>query len=230
MTVKFHADNEALITRRNDHTNCKTPFANQWPLPEADLLESICKCQQESHMTAMTLHVKGHQDETTRIEHLTIPAQMNVKADSLAEKHHEEGHPSTTHVQPNETCKAMLTIRTQTVTTNCERELMKASTQPECMAHLQNKFDWADNTIRSISWDSLKQAIRPIGRSTLTAKICNCILPTGSFLTKMQSNAATTCPLCGAEETFEHLFRCKHTTRQKWKQQTVSTIRSMMCN
>jgi len=96
------------------------------------------------------------------------------------------------------------------------------------MMYLQKKFDWDNAVTASISWDSLKQAIRRIGRITLTTKICNDMLPTGKFLTRINSKDATTCPLCGADETLEHILQCKHPNRIKWKQQTISKIRQLM--
>ena len=45
--VNFHADDKALITRRQDHDNCDIPFSNQWSLPEADLIESTYTRQQQ---------------------------------------------------------------------------------------------------------------------------------------------------------------------------------------
>ena len=51
--------------------------------------------------------------------------------------------------------------------------------------HLQKKCDWNNQVTALASWDSLKKAIRRIGRNTLTTKICNDILPTGAFLTRI---------------------------------------------
>ena len=90
LQVTFHADNKALITRRTDHDSHKTPFANQWSLPEADLIESIFAFQTEHKINATTLHVKGHQDANAKLEDLTTPEQMNVKADALANQCHSE--------------------------------------------------------------------------------------------------------------------------------------------
>ena len=36
------------------------------------------------------------------------------------------------------------------------------------------------------------------------------------------------CVLCGSEETFEHMLRCKHSNRIKWKQQMISNLRNIM--
>ena len=52
LEVQFYADNKALITRMTNHKEYDVPFANQWLLPEADLIEEIYQCHQTKKIIA----------------------------------------------------------------------------------------------------------------------------------------------------------------------------------
>ena len=187
------------------------------------MIEAIHECQTEHRIKATTLHVKGHQDSTTKVKDLTMPAQTNVKADALANQCCSKCQLSDLQVQPTASCSAMLHIRCQTLTTDCDRELVWTCMEPPCILHLQRKFGWNNTSMAaSMSWDSLEQAMQRMGKPTLTAKICNDTLPTGSFLlARINGKDATMCPICGTDKTFEHVLQCNHPNRCKWKQQTV---------
>ena len=228
LQVSYYADNKALITRRNDHDHYETPFANQWLLPEADLIEEIFNQQKQHKITAITTHVKGHLDDDNSVSDLEIHKQMNVEADQLANDYYNDGEPSNLQAPLLPSCSSQLHIRGTTITTHYERELSRAAMEPQYIEYLQQKYQWTDSLACNISWASLRTAIKRIARPTLTTKICNSILPLGEFMQKTGHDTQATCPACGQHETFEHFLRCNHPERKKWKISLISTLRKVM--
>ena len=61
------------------------------------LVNDACKhdnCQKECRINATTSHVEGHLDSENEVNTLATPEKTNVKADSPATKHHDNGNPS----------------------------------------------------------------------------------------------------------------------------------------
>ena len=145
------------------------------PAPNADYdsTEEIYLLQHRHNIKATFKHVKGHLDNKHDIATLAQEERMNVEADALATLYYKKGQPSSTKCSLTESSPIQLHIRGHTITSNYDREINRAYLEPNYMAKLQEKFEWNESTIQSISWNSLRIAIKRIARTVLTTKICN---------------------------------------------------------
>ena len=111
------------------------------------------------------------------------------------------------------------------MTNDFKHQLRRAYTEPRYIQYLQHRFGWKDRTIEMISWKSLSIALRRIQRTCLCTKVCNDLLPTATTLKKRNYQAHDTCCLCGEQETRDHMLRCLHPSRHKWRIGFISALR-----
>ena len=84
LLVTFVSDNQELINRCNAHLQYIIPYPNDTVKLEYNVMEQIY-CTASNYKLKPSYHwVKGHQDDNTPTEELSIVAQLNVEADSLA--------------------------------------------------------------------------------------------------------------------------------------------------
>ena len=204
--VTFYADNKSLIDRQQQHLNYQVPYPNMTLGPEYDLLEEIFSIHSTYKIKAQFQHVKGHQDERKKFENLSIPAQLNVKADNLASRFYREGQLSSPIIHMTPSHKAHLILHGKSITNDYNNQLLRAHTEPSYFKHLQQKFQWDLPTLLSIDWTALKTSLRRIHRPSLTTKIVNNILPTAKVLHRWKQQPTNACHLCGATEDFIHLI------------------------
>ena len=228
LQVNFFADNLSLIKRMNIRQTFKTPYTNMTLQPEYDLTEQIHRQLIAHHIQPTFNHVKGHQDDTNAKSKLPLPAQLNIEADLLATQFYKEGAPSTPYASTLPASKIQLDIQNITVTNDFQNQLIRAYTEPLYLSYLQKKNKWSDFTITQISWNSLKIALNRLQRPVLLTKICNDLLPTAYVLKRQQFHNKDSCPLCGAQETTQHLFQCQHPRRIKWKRKFISDLRKLL--
>ena len=111
-----------------------------------------------------------------------------------------------------------------TITNDYNSQLIRAYTEPQYMEYLQDQYLWSNTTIKWIAWKALECGLRRIQRPSLTTKLCNKLLPTATTLKKWKYQHHDHCPLCQEPETHEHIFRCTHHTRTKWRRTMIKTI------
>ena len=138
--ANYFADNQALITRMNQHQQFVEPFVNTHLIPEYDLTEEIYMLQQRHNIKANFDHVKGHLDDKKELAALAQEERMNVEADAAATLYYEKGPPSSPKCSLTESSPIQLHIRGHTITSNYDREINRAYLEPKYMAKLQDKF------------------------------------------------------------------------------------------
>ena len=230
LRVTFYADNKSLIARQTNHLAYTNTYPNCTLNSEFDLTEEIFRTHSQYHITATFCHVKGHQDNQHNIEHLSIPARLNVFADKLATRFYKEGHHSSLRVYATPSHAAHLIIQGVSITNDYNKQLLRAYTEPQYIQYLQDKFQWDIPTVISIHWKALRSGLRRIQRHCLTTKIVNNILPTAKVLHRWKQQPTDACQLCGDTEYFAHMFRCTHPNRRKWRKQFITAIRDTLAN
>ena len=83
LKVTLHTDSESLISRCHYLHNRLVPKPSYFTLPDQDLLlalEEVTRSLPRIHMQ----HVKSHQDKNIPFDELSLPAQLNFRADELA--------------------------------------------------------------------------------------------------------------------------------------------------
>ena len=84
LTVMFVSNNQELINRCDSHLKYIITYPNETIKFEYDVMEQIY-CTASKYNLKPSYHwVKGHQDDNTPTEELSIVAQLNVEADRLA--------------------------------------------------------------------------------------------------------------------------------------------------
>ena len=111
--------------------------------------------------------VKGHQDDNTPTEELSIVAQLNVEVDILTgefQKYHGEFRPL---IKILPSCLAMLSIRRISITSNYNKQFVKAYVKPRYIRYLQEKYNWSDSVVQLIVWECLTLSLQRINRDVV---------------------------------------------------------------
>ena len=212
----------------SDRQTYKNVYPLMQLLPEMDVTEEIWS-QQKLHSISPTFsHVKGHQDDKKDFAELPLLAQLNVGADELAEMAYDYAPKSDKIATVLPRSPAVLIIGGVSITSRYDKRLKLASCKPQYMQYLQEKFGWTNETTNKVDWQALKLGLKRVLRTCLTVKICNDLLPTATVLKKWGYQDSDACPLCGASETIEHMCRCCHPSRIKWRGSTISELRARM--
>jgi hypothetical protein len=84
---------------------------------------------------------------------------------------------------------------------------------------MQLRYDWPDGTLKTIDWEVHRQALQTQPtRRTHFVKLCHNLLPTGTVLCTYGQGLPLCCTQCQApNEDFEHVLRCLHLSRAKWR-------------
>jgi len=129
-SITFVSDNQELINRCNAHLQYVIPYPNETVKSEFDVTEQIYITASKYKLKPSYHWVKGHQDDNAPTNELSIMAQLNVEADRLAgdfQRDHGKFRPIITLLP---SCPAMLTIRGISITSNYNKQLIKAFVEP----------------------------------------------------------------------------------------------------
>jgi hypothetical protein len=81
--------------------------------------------------------VEGHQDDNAIYDDLPLEAQLNIDADELAGIFQQRSGKSRPIVHMLPSCPAMLLIQGISITSNCRKQLIRASVEPTYIQYLQ---------------------------------------------------------------------------------------------
>jgi hypothetical protein len=196
---------------------------------EWDILAEIRASMIELQETSPTLKwIKGHQDDHTPYEELSLKAQLNCQADKLADEYltiHPDSLPFT-HVPMLPTSGCQLQLSKGTVTYNIKQEVKLARTAPPLKRKLCHKNAWDETTFNDIDWTSHNRALNYHQKHRVTmVKFLNGILPIGKRVHLYNSKYQQECPSCPAPiEDSEHFWRCPATSRTKWRKDCQKAI------
>jgi hypothetical protein len=94
------------------------------------------------------------------------------------------------------------------------------------MAYLQQRYQWDNTCIDTIDWQSYTQAIsRFRSRRIQITKLCNDLLPTARWVNRYDSLTTEHCFHCGDPEDRDHIIRCSHDSRKKWRVTLFTALR-----
>jgi hypothetical protein len=189
---------------------------------------------QEIHTTRMTLKaetkgvlwIKGHQDEKTPYEALTLPAQLNVDADRLAVEHHE------THDPPIDVMKVLrfpgnhvqLQLPTGTITGHYKHHLRFSQTAPQLMEYIRTRYKWDQATFSSVDWQAHGRALKRQRNRVSTIKLVHDLTPTNSITARYSKFRSAKCPRCSHDhEDRDHVLRCPASA--PWRQRLLQNLR-----
>jgi hypothetical protein len=225
LTVVYISDNAELIRRCQAHKHYKDPYPNETLRSEFDVAEQIYTTHTSNNITATFRWVKGHQDRDIHYDNLPLEAQLNDDADELAGEYQLSHGAYRPFINMLPSCTAMLTIRGISVTSNYKKQLIRAYVEPEYMQYLQYRFEWSDQTISSIAWQSFQIAMKRIRHDVLVTKVCNDLLPTAEALCKRKYQTNDTCVMCQQQETRNHIIWCSSPSRINHRIKLIGALR-----
>ena len=99
------------------------------------------------------IHVKGHQDDDTPLESLSLEAQMNIRMDTLA------GECCRLHTRPLETKahsgnQISLILCLEERARKLQQQLRSTFAGPLLQAYIQKKENWDDHIFSMIDWQA----------------------------------------------------------------------------
>jgi hypothetical protein len=229
--AKHHliCDNKALVNKVKEIIKYKTIYPNTTVASEWDVLAEI-------RATLITFpedlrpsinHIKGHQDKTTPFSKLPLLAQLNCRADWLADefllKHPQLNH-STVPIMPTSGCQ--LHLSHGTVTHHIKRELKHARTAPPLKKYMMDKYAWEEEHFNEVNWQNHGRALRRLEKHRKTlVQYLHDWTPVGTKVHQYDVKYPASCPSCQAPvEDRDHLLYCPAPCRDKWRNECYSTM------
>ncbi len=171
--------------------------------------------------------IKAHQDDKKPYEQLSLPAQLNVDADHLADQFIDDNmHANWSKVPRLPTCGAQLHLRTGTVTYSLKRELGFAVHAENMEEYLSAKNGWTPATFDSIDWEVHRLALnRHNSQRTVLIKYLHNILPVGKIVSRYDPKYPPGCTACDEPlETCPHVHQCPAQSRIEWRTKLKQTL------
>ncbi|KAI2499118.1 hypothetical protein MHU86_15388 [Fragilaria crotonensis] len=156
---------------------------------------------------------------------LSLISQLNVDADDKAKEFQHQYGKAHPFVLMSPHAGAFVTLSEGTITSKVVKELRNHATGPPLRLHIQQRNDWTDHTMELINWKAHGKAFNGmIGKRVHLTKLVHEILPTFRRLNKL-TKSERKCPACNnAEETRDHIIRCQHDKRARWRTAFMTAI------
>ncbi len=231
--IRIRCDNLAVVKRANImKVRTRPTFANDTTAHSWDVLQAIVTTWKRLHPASTLDHVKGHQDNNTSRDKLSIPARMNCLADELAGSVHQQDFPGEASYPLIGGAKCHLLISGTVLSTAPRKKLRSIRPERILRERLQKQLGVSDSVFNTIDWDS---SLRAKSRSKdipelFLSKFLHRLLAVGRVIERYDPILYTNeCPSCGEEnEDQTHLFRCPDEDRQKWQGLLLGDLRSLM--
>jgi hypothetical protein len=175
--------------------------------------------------------IKGHQDDKVPYEKLSLPAQLNVDADNLADQYILDFPDQDYNVVPIlPTSGVQLQLKEATVTRNIKQEVMQARHVQPLIDYMMDKFEWSQETYDSVDWVTHRRAVgRWEKRRTTIIKQIYRWLPVGKQVHRYDQKNNPGCSTCQAPlEDQAHPVQCNAPTRMQWRKEFLSNVKKKM--
>ena len=176
-------------------------------------------------------HVKGHQDEHKPYHQLSLEAQLNVDADTLAEGY-ITAHPTVDYSKAPllPTAKIQLNLPAGTVTHKLKRTIRLARRAPPLAQKLKKDNNWSDHLFEDINWEASRRALRRLRKAKVQlVKYLNNVIPVGKLVHTYNPKYPAGCPSCEEPiETRDHLYQCPAQSRVDWRVSFIAKLRQKL--
>ena len=185
--------------------------------PEWDIVVNI---RRKLHLLPDLIlkHVKGHQDRRIQYQNLSLLAQLNVDADRKANQFQAEHGEYRAFAPLAEGVGVHLVTPRGTITSKYASAIRHQASYGPLLKHIQERNHWPAHTPTQVNWPAHGAALRKRNkRRSHFIKFVQGILPTNHSVHR-NDPARRGCPICNnKDETWMHLPRCKHLTRERWR-------------
>ena len=228
VSLPIYIDNSALCQRICQHCNRLYYSPSEALSAERDVLLQI-ECLLDSPLLNVSIHhIKSHQDRQTPLPLLSIPAQANCCADSLATSaHHETVSSPYSYLLPASGCA--ISLSNATITRQIPHLLRQAAHESPLHDWILTSRSWTHTEF--IDWSQFKHfCLRPHLSLRFKVLWIHQTLPTGHILHRRNPRESPFCPACGSIETHTHFITCTHHSRTPLKIKLISDLRAHLAN
>jgi hypothetical protein len=227
----WYCDSKAAISRVCRFTLRSSVF-HRMP-PDADLLSIIRQSTLALRRSIRRIWVKGHQD--TRSQHLlSIPAQLNIAADTLATEYRLHGSlNSSAEIDHRNQQQCYISINGSRLTSQYNECIRYHVNGYHLRRYIQEKYDWPDSVWNDVDFVLLGSHYRRLNpRLQITrSKIVHDQLPLGERRFKQSTTkdpVLSLCPCCRTSvEDTTHLLRCSLNSHRL---SNMTSLRRSICN
>ena len=226
-------DNKSMVNKVKEIIHYKTVYPNATMDSEWDVLAEIRATMLELLEVGQPTmdHIKGHQDREKPFEQLSLKAQLNCRADWLADEYLQENPDlvlSRVPILPSSGCQ--LHLPHGTVTHNVKQEMQHARSVPPLKTRMCKKNGWSNETFDDIDWGVHGLALKRLQKHRTTlVKYLHDWLPVGKRVHQYDKKYPKSCPSCQAPtEDTDHLWMCQGLGRDQWRRESRSAMLKTM--
>jgi hypothetical protein len=234
--VKFgncthYCDNEGILKAIENGRDFDNWYPNATLVADWDVVYEIIQSLTHKNSCFVSFeHVKGHQDREKRGEVLPLSARLNIEADRLAGDYFRDMHTHTCQQAIRlSSNKAQLHVAGKGTITNHLKQVCRQSySMPILKEYLHSKnCHWTNEVFDMIDWRAHSQTVaRYRHQQNTLVKMLHDKLPVGSLTSLYDPKYPSHCPTCKEpNEDCNHLLRCPHESRQKWRLHFYSEVR-----
>ena len=225
-TNKIICDNQGLLTRVEQATTWKYMTPNVTLRAERDLESVILDGYTKLGIPFTFLHVKSHQDEDGPVSDLTLEAQLNVQADSLATEALKDA-PTYRAVALFPTAICQLIVGGASVTRKIPQAIRFQAGFQNIRTYLLERNRWSPATFEEIDWTSHGAAhSHHRDQRCYLLKLYHRHLPLGQTIHRRDKKYPARCPGCiHPTETHDHYIGCSAPSRIRWRIQLLAAIK-----
>jgi hypothetical protein len=220
-----YTDSKSLLDRLVQHATRHVESSFDRMKNDSDVIFEIAAVEKAAGLQMKGEWVKGHQDDHADYQDLPLEAKLNVLADELAtmalNQHREHDQPLPMNPLPS-TNVYLCTEEGALVTSREKRLIQQRLPETEMRDFLMDKYDWNIHTWQQIEWDAFRiarNAVQPgrkgrQGMAKFVTKWTSKWIAVGRR-TARYSGTEDLCPLCKAEEDYDHIVTCP--LRDEWR-------------
>ena len=224
--ITMMTDNLGLLTRIEQSIQYPHPYPNYTLKADWDVTHEIISTLQAMSLQVMFEHVKGHQDDHTAYENLSLEAQMNVDADAEAGQYQCSFPAQRPRIPRLPHNRAQLYLSKKVISSKLKQSIREAYTVPPYMTYLCRRHQWTPECLEMVDWEAHTQLVSKFhSQRVQVTKLCNDLLPTARWANRYDHITTKHCIHCGETEDRDHLLRCIHVTRCTWRGELLSHLR-----
>jgi hypothetical protein len=227
---KIICDNQGLLTCIGNATTWTYMTPNATLRAEWDVESTIVDSYKQLGIHFTFLHVKSHQDDDGPVAGLTLEAQLNVQADTLATAALKDAL-TYSKVALFPTAKCQLLLAGKSITRKIPQAIRYQAGLENIQTYLMERNKWNQATFHEIAWEAHGKAhAHHRTHQNYLIKLCHPYLPTGRTLHRRNRKYPSRwCPGCNAtDETHEHYIGCDAASRIKWRLELLAAIKKQM--
>jgi hypothetical protein len=232
--METHSDSKSVLDREEALTKALFYPSSSYLAPDQDVMRALEAARNELPMNIKTEHVKGHQDDTTELYDLPIPALYNVKADAMAT--YALDYQLDTRIEPAPMIPlpqgGVYLVHNGVHRTSHERGLLNRKwAASKLRTYRMERHNWtSEKSHASVDWQGYELAMKRTDRNlqTFVVKFNHNWLPVNRRLHRQGDLDTPTCTLCGHEnEEYTHLFRCQQ--QGVWRGEFIKALDLFLC-